>query len=398
MAKTLSATSTTVSGQIDAGSGASTVYAWGAQIEQAATASSYIPTTSATATRAVDRHWLSGQAIDPAAGLAFLVDFTAQAGGTATSVPICFTPAGGSFGDSWYVSQNPGTGTLALTLLDSVHGNYPGTPGRVGNIGGVCRVAASTGAAGVALAANASGSTTNAAVPTSNGMFALVGLGGASWGGAPGGATGVMLLRHIAVYTRQLTAGQVTAAASTGSTLDTATLLHDSGIIAAETGDEAGGNVVLLAPATVTTRYLRVEVTADGATAIDIGQLVAGPLWRPSRAFAYGVTEGREMLDRRDRNPLTGASFPVPALANPRVTRFSLPLLSGAEVRGQHRAMLRALGAIGDALWIPETSLSQAELNARSIWGAVAAPGDEAATSRDSFPGSSRSFRIIERV
>ena len=88
----------------------------------------------------------------------------------------------------------------------------------------------------------------------------------------------------------------------------------------------------------------------------------------------------------------------MPALANPRVTRFSLPLLSGAEIKGQHRAMVRVLGAIGDALWIPEITLSQAELNSRSIWGAIAAPGDEAATSRDSFPGSSRSFRIIERV
>lgn len=80
------------------------------------------------------------------------------------------------------------------------------------------------------------------------------------------------------------------------------------------------------------------------------------------------------------------------------MTRFSLPLLSSTEIKGQHRAMLRALSAVGDALWIPETSLGQAELNVRSIWGAVAAPGDEAATSRDSFPGSSRSFRIIERV
>ncbi|OJY76134.1 MAG: hypothetical protein BGP12_01115 [Rhodospirillales bacterium 70-18] len=73
------------------------------------------------------------------------------------------------------------------------------------------------------------------------------------------------------------------------------------------------------------------------------------------------------MLGRRDRNPLTGASFPVPALADPRVTRFSLLLLSGAEIKGQHRAV----GPVGDALRIPETTLNQAELNARSLWGAA---------------------------
>lgn len=313
-------------------------------------------------------------------------------------VPVCFTPASTAFSDSWYVAQDAASGRVGLTLLDSVHGDYPYALGLVTGFGAVVRAAASMGAGGVAFAVTTIGTLPKAAVPTSAGVFTLVGLGAASWGGTPARAGGIGHLRRIAVYGRQLTQGQVTAAGSTGSTLDTATLVYDSGSITADIGDATGGNVVLLAPATVMARYLRVDVNADGATAIDIGRLVAGPLWRLSRAFAYGVTEGREMLDRRDRNPLTGASFPVPALANPRVTRFSLPLLSGPEVKGQHRDMVRALGAVGDALWIPETSLSQAELNARSIWGAVAAPGDEAATSRDSFPGSSRSFRIVERV
>jgi hypothetical protein len=112
----------------------------------------------------------------------------------------------------------------------------------------------------------------------------------------------------------------------------------------------------------------------------------------------FDLQEGRLILDRRDRNPLTCAEFPVPALANPRITRFSLPLLTSAEIKDQHRDMLRAMGAAGDALWIPETTLSQAEMNARSIWGAVADAGAEALASRDSFVGSSRSFAITERI
>jgi len=55
-------------------------------------------------------------------------------------------------------------------------------------------------------------------------------------------------------------------------------------------------------------------------------------------------------------------------------------------------------GGAGEALWIPETSLSLAELNVRTIWGAVAAPGEEALATRDSPAGTSRSFRIVERV
>ena len=81
-----------------------------------------------------------------------------------------------------------------------------------------------------------------------------------------------------------------------------------------------------------------------------------------------------------------------------KVRLVTLPLLSAAEIRTQHRALLAALGGAGEALWIPKTSLSLAELNARSIWGAVAAPGEEAFATRDSPVGISRSFRIAERV
>jgi hypothetical protein len=117
------------------------------------------------------------------------------------------------------------------------------------------------------------------------------------------------------------------------------------------------------------------------------GRLVAGPLWRVAHGPAYGLQEGRAVLDRRDRNALTGAEFPVPALANPRVVRLTLPLLSTAEVRGEHRRMLRVLGAAAEALWVPDVSLVQAELNARAVWGAVAVPGEGAATTRDSPEG-----------
>ena len=103
------------------------------------------------------------------------------------------------------------------------------------------------------------------------------------------------------------------------------------------------------------------------------------------------------MLDRRDRNPLTGAEFPVPALANPRITRFTLPLMTNAEIRTQHRTMVAAIGAAGDALWIPDTGLTLSELNVRCLWGAVAASGDEAVAVRDHPATNSRGFRIVER-
>ncbi|MFM8615110.1 MAG: hypothetical protein ACKOC9_10430, partial [Alphaproteobacteria bacterium] len=84
--------------------------------------------------------------------------------------------------------------------------------------------------------------------------------------------------------------------------------------------------------------------------------------------------EGRVMLDRRDRNPHTGAEFPVPAIMNPRMAAFTLPALSTAEARNQHRDLVRRFGAARDTLWVAELTDSMAERNRRAIWRAMKAP------------------------
>lgn len=257
--------------------------------------------------------------------------------------------------------------------------------------------ATGTNAIMFALNAGSTGSAVSFVQPSTQDRATL---GSSPWGNPSimGLAMGIGLYQRWALYPTRLADAQVIALASTGSSRVAAAVTHDSGIVAAATDAASQGNVVLLRSSAATGRYLLVDITTPGAAIVDIGRLIAGPLWRISRAVAYGVQEGRETLDRRDRNPLTGAEFPVPALASPRITRFTLPLLSPVEIRTQHRALLAALGGAGEALWIPETSLSLAELNARSIWGAVAAPGEEALAVRDSPAGTSRSFRIVERV
>jgi hypothetical protein len=55
-------------------------------------------------------------------------------------------------------------------------------------------------------------------------------------------------------------------------------------------------------------------------------------------------------------------------------------------------------GTARDMLWIAELTDSMAERNRRAIWGAINAPGEEAAISRDSLPLASRGFRMVERV
>lgn len=192
---------------------------------------------------------------------------------------------------------------------------------------------------------------------------------------------------------------QVRARLSTTDPTGLAGDAWDTGVLLASTSAAANGNVVLIRSAgPATGQYLFVEVGSHAAQQIDIGRIAAGPLWRLLRGHAYGITEGRLVLGRRDRNAFTGAEFAVPAMANPRYARFVLPAMSTAEARGQHRDMVRTLGSSGDALWIPDLALPQSELNLRSLWGAVAQPGDAAGTTFRAFNLHERAFSIVERA
>jgi hypothetical protein len=179
---------------------------------------------------------------------------------------------------------------------------------------------------------------------------------------------------------------------------DFSTTVYDSGTIAAHASDEGQGNVILTKPNAFTVRYVRIDLVDGAASLIDAGVLVAGALWRTERSIAYGIDEGRLILDRRDRNAFTGAEFPVPAVINPRYARFTLPVLSDAEVRNQHRALVRQLGAARDGLVIPDIADGLAERNRRALWGALNEPGGNAGTIMAAFNINERSFLVTERV
>lgn len=171
-----------------------------------------------------------------------------------------------------------------------------------------------------------------------------------------------------------------------------------TGAFLAETNAAANGNVVIVHPTSASGRYMALTLSDADADYLDIGRLVVGPLFRTTYAWSYGAGEGRLMLDRRDRNGFTGAEFPVPAVFNPRMMSFILPAITPAEAIGEFRSMRDTLGAVGDALWIPDDGLSLAELNQRCIWGAVAQPGGSDTITRANFRLHSRSFQMVERV
>lgn len=174
--------------------------------------------------------------------------------------------------------------------------------------------------------------------------------------------------------------------------------IWDTTAILAETSTDYQGNIILVRTAgPVSGRYLLVEVLDGAAPLVDIGLVAAGALWRMSQAPSYGFAEGRITLDVRTRNPLTGTEHPVPARLNPRAAAWQNDLLSRAEGTGQLRTIAARNGAVKDVLWIPEIKLSQAELNARSLWGAVAKSGDLAGAKRVAYPGWTRAWELAER-
>lgn len=208
----------------------------------------------------------------------------------------------------------------------------------------------------------------------------------------------VLFVRRLAFYGSRLTNGQMVALTSYGggvSTLDDAARVYYAEG-PASASDESNGNFFQVLPQTVTARYVRLDVLGAPVSGCDIGNILVGSMWRSAFAPAYGLREGRIILDQRDQNPYTGAQFPVPAVANPRTATFTLPVKS-TEV-GSHRELLLKLGAARDTLWIPDGSLDAAELAKRALWGAVASPGDEAALSRSNYSFHERAFRIIERL
>jgi hypothetical protein len=208
----------------------------------------------------------------------------------------------------------------------------------------------------------------------------------------------ITYLRRLRAYSDRLSNAQLVALTATGSSLVASQVTGDTGTIAAEAEAANQGNVILTLPAPALGRILRIDIENPTATFTDIGVLAAGQLWRTERSIAYGIDEGRLMLDRRDRNAFTGAEFPVPAVINPRYARFTLPVLSDAEVRTQHRELVRQLGAARDGLVIPDIADGLAERNRRALWGGLNEPGTNAGTIMATFNINERSFTVTERV
>lgn len=337
----------------------------------------------AATTRNADQQWLSGQSINGAAGWTVCVDITPSAG-SGTDVYWGMVPASTLVTDSTYVASTVSSAWHQVAVRDSVHGDWGSSPTRSVADNVAARVVAAADASGTIIAANALGTTTGSGTGLFPGTYTIMGLGGKPNGASPGIATGVNKIRRIAFYTKRLTATQIAALASTGSTLDTAGVAYDSGTVSA--GIAAGiRQSLIVAPADLTAQYVRLDVNdstnPDGF--INIPLAFVGPVWAPIASADPSSSFGRD--DRIDDvQTLGGQEWPV-LRWHRRHWQIVLQAVAQAEVWASLMPLDLVARTGANILYVPDSASTDAAKEA--VFGRLRTTGDL------TYPSQSASLR-----
>lgn len=163
------------------------------------------------------------------------------------------------------------------------------------------------------------------------------------------------------------------------------------------TPDATRGQIVTLRSEDLDARYLSFRFTGCGDV-VDIGNISVFETFRFAIRPGLGMVEGRLPAGIVDRNPYTRTEHRLAGLVNARYARVTIPSILAAEYDGTLRAVLDAVQPTDDVLWIPDGDLSAAELNRRSIYGALTRPGEDIGFAFNRPQRAQFSFQIAERA
>lgn len=326
----------------------------------------------AATTRNADQQWLSGQSINGAAGWTVCVDITPSTG-SGSDVYWGMVPASTLVTDSTYLANTVSSAWHQVAVRDSIHGDWGSSPTRSVADNVAARVVAAADASGTIIAANALGTTTGSGTGLFPGTYTIMGLGGKPDGASPGIATGVNKIRRIAFYTKRLTATQIAALASTGSTLDTAGVAYDSGTISAGIVATIGQSLTV-APADLTAQYVRVDINdstnPDGF--LNIPLAFVGPVWTPNASADPSSAFGRD--DRVDDvQTLGGQEWPV-LRWHRRHWGVALQAVAQSEVWSQLMPLDLAARSGSNILYVPDTAAS--DVQKETVFGRLRTTAD----------------------
>ncbi|NKC33504.1 hypothetical protein [Falsiroseomonas selenitidurans] len=181
-----------------------------------------------------------------------------------------------------------------------------------------------------------------------------------------------------------------------GSTADATGAAGDAlDVTLTATASDAGqGQVVRPVSPSAACRYLRIDITCATGSVRDIGLLVAGPLLTLDVGI-QGLTEGRVPFGQALENAFTGTRHDVPApLGDPRFIAGALTYLTQAE----YLALRDDIFAGTDALLVPNTADTQAELNRRSVWGRLTRPRSATGFAHSAALRRSLQLNLVERL
>jgi hypothetical protein len=271
--------------------GTGSVYAWGAQAENAVVPSSYIKTEGSTVTRNADSLYFDVPALNPPRAMTVYVRgvegdrlasgvntriFTLSNASDAAPRLLCYRPSASA---GYRVLHNP-SGNSETTSQ--------GTTAVRGDVLELRSTVSEAGAAGIGVSVNGGSESTNAAAPQ-----ALAG----SWSGtrltlnATGTGTNVgqFAYTHVLIAEGVRTMDEMRAGQPDTGWRDA----YPAGWTAE---DIAGLNVPLLHafPETVTARYWSVQVSdpTNPAGYVDLGRLIVAGGFQPSINMAYGAGLG----------------------------------------------------------------------------------------------------------
>ncbi len=186
------------------GDGASGLYLWGAQVEAGAFPTSYIPTTTAAATRLADVATMTGSNFSNwynAAAGTLMVEFDVPATTSDPGTRVVAGTSDGTFNNSIYIARNPSSGNVNANIVASGSGQVGFTsPGSVTpNIASKFAMAFATNDANEAL--NGALATTDTVITVPTGQTAMT-LGNANWVGSANVINGH--IRRLTYYPSRL--------------------------------------------------------------------------------------------------------------------------------------------------------------------------------------------------
>lgn len=180
---------------------------------------------------------------------------------------------------------------------------------------------------------------------------------------------------------------RLSSADATGAAGD----VHDSGTATAGASPNFMGSFAYTMASDLSARYLRVDLTDTSLQWIDIGLLMAGPTYRPTRNFSFGWQLGYREFGLTDQSPI-GVTF-ASQRGRGRAINMRFAFATAAEAHTQIFELQRIAGATANVAVIPDPSGTYKAQ--QLIVGTLA---DLVPIQNDAFNVYSATVSVLERI